>query len=144
MPANRPTRAKVRKADKPEKSSPLPPELSDRLNRLATLPQNWDSYGAAPISPEAIQTARGILRSVFALGGTSIPLPFVAPSPDGGIELEWKTTSNKELMLEIPPMEGWIGFLLVELNDSGDEQETEGKIGDLYTLEEVVRRLCLR
>jgi hypothetical protein len=111
---------------------------------LARLPQNWDSYGASPINPEAIQKARGILRSVFALGGTSIPLPFVAPSPDGGIELEWKTTSNKELMLDIPPVEGHMAFLLVEPTDSGDEQETEGKIGEPYTLEEVVRRLLLR
>ncbi len=37
-----------------------------------------------------------------------------------------------------------MAFLLVEPTDSGDEQETEGKIGEPYTLEEVVRRLLLR
>lgn len=144
MPANRPTRAKVLKADKPEKSSSLPPELSDRLNRLATLPQNWNSYGAAPINPEAKQRARGIIRRVLALAGKDIVLPFVAPSPDGGIELEWITSSGKELMLEIPPNGEPIAFLLVEPTGTGGEHETEGTIGDLYTLKEVVRRLLLR
>jgi hypothetical protein len=144
MSVNRLPRAKIRKTNKPEKSAPMPPELSERLNRLATLPQNWDSYGAVPMHPKTMNRVRSVLLEILALGGEGLPLPFIAPSPDGGIELEWKTTSNKELMLDIPPVEGHMAFLLVEPTDSGDEQETEGKIGDLYTLEEVVRRLLLR
>jgi hypothetical protein len=152
MPANRPTRTKVRKVDKSKDSVALPQELSDRLDHLARLPQNWDSYGAVPISPNAITRARSTLRQILSVGGEDIPLPFIAPSPNGGVELELTTASGRELMLDISPGEECVAFLLVEptepsdasIEPGRDEKETEGTIGDLYTLKEVVRRLLLR
>lgn len=144
MPANRPTRAKVRKADKPEKSSSLPPELSDRLNRLATLPQNWDSYGAAPINPKTIKRVRSILREIFAVGAKDIPHPFIAPANDGTLVLEWETRNGKELILDVPPDDEPASFLLVEPEAQGGEKEIEGLVGEAWTLAEVIGRLSAR
>ena len=144
MPADRPTRAKGRKVNTSKKGVPLPAELSQRLEHLASLPQNWDSYGAAPICPTVIKRAREVLQEALAVGGNDIPLPFIAPSPDGGLELEFETESRKELMLDIPPAEGPLAFLLVEPTSQGQERETEGTINGSHSLEEVIKRLLVR
>lgn len=144
MAVNRSPRAKIRKADKPKKSAPLPPELSDRLKHLATLPQNWDSYGAAPISPETISRVRSMLRQILAAGGDNPPLPFIAPASEGTIVLEWKTGRGKELILDVPHGDEPISFLLVEPQGPEAEKETEGVIGESWTLVEVIGRLLAR
>ncbi len=113
MAGNRSSRAKGRQADQTTESPALPKELSDRLDHLAGLPQNWDSYGASPINPKVIQRVRAILREILVSGGEDVPLPFIAPSGDGGLELEWTSVSGKELMLELPPGDRPVAFLLV-------------------------------
>lgn len=140
-PANRSTNAPRRKADKPEKTGALPQELSDRLAHLATLLPNWDSYGAVPISSDAITRTKAILRRILALGDKGIPLPFIGPSGDGTLVLEWKTPAGKELILDIPLGEEPLPFLLVEPQGPEGEVETEGVIGETLTLAEVIRRL---
>jgi hypothetical protein len=49
-----------------------------KFAKLATLKAGWDSYGAPPISAEAIQRARRWLESVH-----------VVPTSDGGVQIEW-------------------------------------------------------
>jgi hypothetical protein len=144
MAVNRSPRAKIPKADKPKKSAPLPPELSDRLKHLATLPQNWDSYGAAPINPKTIERVRSILREIIAAGAKDIPLPFIAPANDGTLVLEWKTGGGKELILDVPHGDELISFLLVEPQGPEAEKKTEGVIGEPWTLVEVIGRLLAR
>jgi hypothetical protein len=144
MTANRPTRAKVRKADKSKDSVALPQELSDRLDHLARLPQNWDSYGAVSINPKAIERVRSILREIFAVGAKDIPHPFIAPANDGTLVLEWETANGKELILDVPPDDEPASFLLVEPEAHGKERETEGLVGEPWTLAEVIGRLLVR
>jgi len=55
--------------------------------------------------------------------------------------VEWKTESGKELILEVPPAEKPIMFLLVEPADSGQENEVEGKLGEDHSLVELIGRL---
>lgn len=57
----------------------------DQLSNLAALPLNWDSYGAPPISPNALALA-GTLYDVLqhVLPGLS-----VVPTTSGGVCLEW-------------------------------------------------------
>ena len=140
-PANRPAKTPRRKVDKPEKACAFPQELSDRLEHLAQLPQNWDSYGGLPISPKAVEQAKAILREVIALGGKDFPLPFIGPSGDGTLVLEWKTPAGQELILDIPLGEEPLPFLLVEPQGPEGEVETEGVIGKTWPLAEVIRRL---
>ncbi len=86
-----------------------------RLTRLAELPTNWDSYGAAPPSLLAISMARELLLAIdeqfgHAVGERVQPYA-VAPIADGGIQLEWRGP-RAEIEVEIDPM-GQQGYLVV-------------------------------
>ena len=50
------------------------------FDKLAALKANWDSYGAPPITPAAIETAKW-LHSHW-------PTASVVPTPTGGVQLE--------------------------------------------------------
>lgn len=141
MAADRPTKTPRRKADKREKDAALPQELSDRLEYLASLPQDWDSYGAARIGGEAIERTKQVLLEVLALANGAVPLPFIGPANDGTLVLEWKTPAGKELILDIPLGAEPLPFLLVEPQGPEGEVETEGVIDKTWPLAEVIRRL---
>jgi len=64
-----------------------------QFDEMTVLEQDWDSYGADPISPVAIETASKLLQSVEKQCGNEAyeKLMIVAPRPDGGVQIEWKT-----------------------------------------------------
>jgi hypothetical protein len=66
-------------------------EAMQRLEELAALKPNWDSYGAEAINPLAIQCAKAML---WRLGPGWIPVP----TSDGGVQLEG---SHLECYVEI-------------------------------------------
>lgn len=45
----------------------------------------WDGYGAAPVSPDAVQEALAFLRALPAY----VALPDIVPEPSGAVGLEW-------------------------------------------------------
>ena len=55
------------------------------LAELAALGENWDSYGALPVTPKAIATARAFVDRL----GDGIARPAIVPRNHGGIQLEW-------------------------------------------------------
>lgn len=66
-----------------------------RLCELGTLGHDWDSYGGDPPTPLAITRARQLLkqaceRFIATVGGGVRPFA-IAPTPDGGILIEWRT-----------------------------------------------------
>lgn len=119
----------------------LSQELIDRLAYLASLQANWDGEGSAPVSQFAIDKIRSLLLEAYALGGESLPIPFIGPTRDGMLVAEWKTDAGKELILDVLPDETSPGFLLVEPQASGEEQETEAEIGDEWPIERIIRQL---
>jgi hypothetical protein len=125
-------------ADTPPGKSDMPESLSQRLDLLLSLPDNWDSYGAAPISPNTISRVEAALREIFMVVGEDTPLPFVAPANDGTIVLEWKTAEGRELTLDIPPDGGPMSFLLIV--PESPEPGMEGVVGEGWTLAEVIKR----
>lgn len=68
-----------------------------KLQKLAKLPENWDSYGALRISPVAL-AATDLLLNLLILLDTE--LPSVVPLTDGGIQLEW-CTKNCDIEAQI-------------------------------------------
>src|SRR5690349_14943032 len=66
---------------------------SDRLDQLAALPENWDSYGGARPTPDSILAARSLLLTLCAMDGTSLGRrvnpSHIAPLPVGGVQMEW-------------------------------------------------------
>jgi hypothetical protein len=61
----------------------------ERLDRMPT-EEDWDSYGAHPVTAEAIATARKVIT------GEIVPVPM--PTVDGGIALEY--TDSVALRIE--------------------------------------------
>ena len=60
--------------------------VTERLNTLLSLPKNWDSYGAPPITREAVDRVVAVLES---LASSITPTPSVGPTPEGGVQVEW-------------------------------------------------------
>jgi hypothetical protein len=68
-----------------------------RLNKVLSLPENWDGYGSRPPTQAAANTAMDLIISINI--DDLVPLR-VVPVSGGGIQLEWET-STRALELEI-------------------------------------------
>lgn len=76
---------------------------SERLKRLAELTEpDWDSYGAEPIQPAAVEEARGLL--IEFPGGYPFPLSW------GGVQVDWQLNERESLEVECNP-DGTFGYL---------------------------------
>ena len=56
--------------------------MRKELENLKDLKDNWDSYGACPISEKAIENAEKILNLLAHD-------PIIIPTPSGTVQLEW-------------------------------------------------------
>lgn len=116
------------------------PAWEQRFEQFKQLPENWDSYGASHISDEAIEKGKSILTLMTAAGFSK--QPFVAPSPSGGIQIEWYVP-GREVVLEIPPTGDPITYSLVETTVSGQECEIEETIPKTEGLAQLLQRIIL-
>jgi hypothetical protein len=101
----------------------------ERLDELARLEPDWDSYGGEPPSELAITRAADLMREVAqrhwsSLGEAAIP-SFVAPIADGGIHLEWAGPSG-DLELQVG-QQGNLDYLWIDR--SGDDRRFQEKHG---------------
>ena len=58
----------------------------EQLTDISFLSDNWDSYGARPISPSRIAQACILVQSI---ADERAPAPSLVPTPEGSIQLEW-------------------------------------------------------
>jgi hypothetical protein len=102
-----------------------------RLAELASLPDNWDSYGGRQLSPRNFQMALAFLADVLA---DDTELPWVVPLPSGGVQLEWhKPGLDVEVIIDDDDS----SVLLIE-----DEVERELSLVDsIGPLRRLMRRL---
>lgn len=118
--------------------APLPRwarSVVERLLMLHDLDKNWDAEGALEVSRTSIEHA---LEALVFLGG-DIPPPFIAPTVEGGVQLEWH---GRDLWLEIEFTPTGSALLAVEVpNDSID---WEGQLGRLSELDEALREAIRR
>ena len=56
---------------------------------------NWDGYGAKPISDDACKALLGFISQVPA----SLPVPEVVPESDGDVGLEWHVNNDRWLIM---------------------------------------------
>ncbi len=61
-------------------------EITPLLKEFTQYPTGWDSYDAPPLSTDTANFALSVLNSIMK---SQTPLPQVAPSSAGGIQLEW-------------------------------------------------------
>lgn len=58
---------------------------------------DWDAAGALPVDPLAVETAADLIRAL----PDSLPVPEVAPEPDGGISLDWIQSRHRLFSLSV-------------------------------------------
>lgn len=131
--------------DSTSKSSGLTQATALRkLDELRNLSEDWDSFGADPISQNAITQAKSIITSVMlAFGsiiGNVVLLTDVIPIADGGVQLEW-VGPHAELEIEVSP-NGNIGLLYI--SDSEDRRNyEESENNSLNDVQAKIGRLIL-
>lgn len=102
----------------------LPESLERRLEKISSLQENWNSYSANRIGSRAINKARLLLvEAALHCGKELLESAFVAPCSDGGIQLEFKSESEKELIVKLKS-DGKTDSLLL-LDNSGEEIEKQ-------------------
>ena len=69
----------------------------DRFSEISSLPRNWDSYGAEPVNRRTLVYAVKVFLTLME--GRTIE-PFITPTPDGGISIEW-SAGQRGLDVEI-------------------------------------------
>jgi hypothetical protein len=114
---------------------------AERIRKLAKLEPDWDGYGGDPPTAEAIKMTAMLLLAIHKLAHGLLDGPFISPSPDGGLGLEWELDSGAELVLIIPPTGTDIRYLLDEPTSSGNIIESEGVLPKNATLSDLLSRL---
>ena len=105
------------KPDPVEVFSHIPPQLETLFREIAELPEDWNSYGAARISPWSITEARRVTNEGIGLG---LPAPAISPASGASVGIEWQT-DNADLVIDVDPQQG-ITYLIVD-RASGEEIE---------------------
>ncbi len=71
-------------------------EALDELDRECSTP-NWDCYHALPLHQDAVEQTRMFLRVL----PNDLPLPEIAPEPDGSISLDWSMSRVCSLTISV-------------------------------------------
>lgn len=87
-----------------------------RLNKVLSLPENWDSYGSCPPTQDAANTAMDVLTRIDM---DYFVAPRVVPISGGGLQLEWEI-GTRALELEILS-DGSVEYLTTERREPRDE-----------------------
>lgn len=95
--------------------------VAERLNELAALPDGWDGRRAPAVSLEACMGAAQVLGE---LADEQIPRPFISPSLDGGLLMEWDR-DGIELDVFVEP--DGIATVYYEHGDSGWDGDWESR-----------------
>ncbi len=74
----------------------------ERVRMLSGLRDNWDGHFALAPREDTIRRASDLLEVLLNAMPRSMPLPYVTPSTEGGVILEWSRTGT-EVMVEIGP-----------------------------------------
>ncbi len=120
---------------------PAPKWLDDtfeRVNRLTTLQEDWDGYGASRVSGNAAINA---IRFLVKIAYPKLAPPEVVPVADGGLQVEWHRDGlDFEVMFEPDAP----ASALIEDRAKGTEAETVEGDDAVNALNRFVGRLSVR
>ncbi|MCA1707004.1 MAG: hypothetical protein LC808_28565 [Actinobacteria bacterium] len=102
-----------------------PPWLRDaeeRMRHLEKLGDDWDSYGSARVDP---RLRKAVARFLSAPLWASTPRPWIVPTSQGGLAVEWRGR-RATLALEFDPR----GSVEVYFGDEDSGTEWEGDLDE--------------
>ncbi len=73
------------------------------IDRLADLPEGWDSYGAPKIAEISRASAKDCLGCVQRLLSGHYWNPLVGPTPEAGVALIWRKPTGSEINVLVSP-----------------------------------------
>jgi hypothetical protein len=97
------------------------------VEKIESLPENWDTYGSPPPSPKLTSEILRFLKD----SEMDFPTPAVVPGSGGSVQLEWYI-EDRELEIEFPPT-GPLEFLKTNLN-TNQQEGGEFSRQDVWTL----------
>jgi hypothetical protein len=126
------------------KSDVTRPEILEALRRLeeiSSLQKDWDSYGAEAPAKAAIFAGRRFIASLDRLQKAA-PF-FVAPIPDGGIQMEWQG-QDVALEVEINPAGDSFNYLKIVGRGTADRKSEEKHNVSAYQILERIDSVILK
>lgn len=102
--------------------------LRAKFALVRTLKAGWDGPRSRAVSPVLLYKIDRVLRDSLA-GGAIPPLPLVVPSPEGGVQIEWRHPTL-ELEVYFGP-HGEISALLEDLEAGTEIEKTDRDAIDL-------------
>ncbi len=114
----------------------------EEIEALVRLEPDWDSYGAAAISPQAIALAKDLVVYT-AIGAASLGIEahpyYIGSTPTGGVQVEWRR-DGREIQVEVRSNQT-LGCLLVRQSDTQREREYREDVplvGVLWLIADVI------
>ena len=97
-----------------------------RISQPGELGSGWNGHRAAPISKESQVAAIALLHLVSMEFGLSVAEPtIVAPTPDGGVALEWIVKDRDERGVEVVCFPAWYEFTVRNRRTGKIEDDAE-------------------
>jgi hypothetical protein len=91
-----------------------------KLQELATLQENWDSYGASPVNANSVVRAQELVCYLARFVG--VDEPAVGATPEGHVGFSWDEGAWS-LDAEVLP-NGRIAYVYLDERDSANDRET--------------------
>ncbi len=108
-----------------------------KLNEIAALPGNWDSYGAAPVDQRSLEHSLKLILKIMEDNEMLRP-PRVSATVRGGVGFEWRN-EGKDLEIELEGPFRVHAYFFDE--HSGEEWEDDVGI-DLRALDPYLARMA--
>ena len=100
----------------------LPRQIANQLREFLSLPDDWDGDRGTHTSIAAHDRAAELLAHAVQMGA----LPgFIAPLPDGGLQLEWGPVNDKKLVVAIDPIGTEIEFVYIDERGAAAAEDGE-------------------
>jgi hypothetical protein len=118
------------------------PDAIEALDALKDFDErDWDSYGAEPVSRNALYNARLLVWAARGVAGAGTRFdPVAGPLPDGGVTLLWRGPGTTKIVVRVAPIIGAPPSYVV-LDDLS--LKATGLIDDPKQLVEVIRKYAL-
>jgi len=110
--------------------------VAENVQRLLWYEKNWDSHGAQPLNPNAVQEAFSILCRVMT---DEHQAPRLSPTPSGGLQMEWRIP--KALMQVEVDYDGSISAYLSDTRSGAELDWEDESIEEIDLLKEKLSTL---